>query len=162
MQAQAERRAACCELVSEVARNAGKVRLKLTGTSMLPAMWPGDVVTVQRCQLTDLRPGHIVLYRAEGKLVAHRVIRTFPDLLVTRGDSVPHCDSPVDTSAIVGRVATLVRNHRTIPIKQTWRLRALSAILRRSHLCLRITLRFISRRSSHAPLAATFAPSETA
>ncbi|HEV2618961.1 MAG TPA: hypothetical protein VGU23_03370 [Acidobacteriaceae bacterium] len=152
MHAQAERRAACCELISDVARRAGQVRLKLNGTSMLPAMWPGDIVTVERCELADLRPGHIVLFTAATGLVAHRVVRAFPDRLITRGDSVPHCDPPVPSSAIIGYVADIVRNHRSIPIETTWPQRALSAILRHSHLCLRLTLRLASRRNAPSPL----------
>ena len=38
-----------CELVADVARAFGEVRLRVTGASMLPAIWPGDIlVTVQR------------------------------------------------------------------------------------------------------------------
>jgi signal peptidase I len=159
MHPEAERRAACCELVSEVARHAGEVCLKLNGTSMLPAMWPGDVVTVRRCQLADLRPGQVALCRVEGNLVAHRVVRTFPDLLITRGDSVPHCDPPVEPPSVVGYVASIVRNHRRIEIKRTWRNRALSAVLRRSHLCLRITLRLSALGTRTRPTA-ILAPSE--
>jgi len=161
MHIEAERRAACCELVSEVARHAGEVRLRLTGTSMLPAMWPGDVVTVRRCQLADLRPGQVALCSVEGNLVAHRVMRAFPNHLITRGDSIPRCDPPVEASAVVGYVASIVRNHRTIDIKHTWRHRALAALLRRSHLCLRITLRLSRRMNARTVPAATFAPSKT-
>jgi hypothetical protein len=159
MHPEAERRAACCELVSEVARSAGEVRLKLTGTSMLPAMRPGDEVTVQRCLLADLQPGQIVLYRTNGSLVAHRVVRAFADHLLTRGDSVPRYDLPVEASAIVGRIAYVVRNHRCIDIKYTWRHRALSALLRHSHLCLRLTLRLIRTTGANTP---AFAPPEAA
>jgi signal peptidase len=161
MPAEAERRAVSCELVSEVARLAGEVRLKLTGTSMMPAMWPGDIVTVQRCQLADLRPGHVALCRVEGKLLAHRVMRTFHDRLITRGDSVPCSDPPVEASAIVGYVTNIARDHRTIDTRHTWHHRALAAVLRRSHLCLRITLRLSSRINARTRPAAPFATSET-
>jgi hypothetical protein len=33
-----------CELAAEVIRSFGRVRLRATGTSMLPAIWPGDVL----------------------------------------------------------------------------------------------------------------------
>ncbi|HEV2645993.1 MAG TPA: S24/S26 family peptidase [Acidobacteriaceae bacterium] len=159
MHLEAERRAACCELVADVAHSAGEVRLKLTGTSMLPAMWPGDEVTVQRCSLTNLQPGQVVLFRSNGSLVAHRIIHASADGLITRGDSVPQRDPTVDASAIVGCVVHVVRNHRSIDIKPNWRHRTLAALLRRSHLCLRLTLRLSRITGTNLP---AFAPPEAA
>lgn len=40
-----------CELVADVARRFGEVRLRLTGASMMPAVRPGDVITAQRCRM---------------------------------------------------------------------------------------------------------------
>ena len=50
-----QRPALGCELVAEVVRSFGEVRLKVTGGSMLPAIWPGDVITVRRRDLTAPR-----------------------------------------------------------------------------------------------------------
>ena len=36
------------DLAAEVLRQFGEVRLKVTGASMLPSVWPGDVLTVRR------------------------------------------------------------------------------------------------------------------
>ncbi len=131
----------CCELVEEVARTAGEVRLKVTGTSMLPAIWPGDVVTVRRCDPAELRRGQIILYRREGKLTAHRIRRISPDQLITRGDTVLSCDPPVRALGVVGQVVGILRNGRSIQPEWSFWHRAVGSMLRRSAGCTRIALR---------------------
>ena len=37
-----------CELAGEMVRTFGRVRVRVTGTSMIPAVWPGDVLVVER------------------------------------------------------------------------------------------------------------------
>ena len=129
-----------CELVADVARSFGEVRLKVTGASMIPSIWPGDVITV-RHDAASLRPGQIVLYSREGRLVAHRITRVQGDLLSTRGDSVPSDDPPIHASDIVGQVISVARNGHRVHLNQSsWR-RAGSSILRRSDFCLRMALR---------------------
>src|SRR6266852_1705065 len=58
------RDAAKCSLVADLARTFGEVRLKVTGTSMLPSVWPGDEITIERQGLSESRVGQIVLYEA--------------------------------------------------------------------------------------------------
>jgi signal peptidase len=145
MDTDTKRRSVCCELVSDVARASGEVRLKVTGSSMLPAIWPGDVVTVRRCDLSELQPGQIALYSQEGKLTVHRVKRVLADHLIARGDSVPRCDPPVNSIGVVGQVVTILRSGRTLRPEQSFRHRMASSVLRRSDFCTRITLRLGSR-----------------
>ena len=129
------------ELVAEVASNFGEVRLRVTGASMIPAIWPGDVITVCRCEITELQPGQIVLYRRKGKLVVHRVTCVRGDLLTTRGDSLQCDDPPITKSDIIGQVVYLVRNGRRVHLKQSGWQRVGSSFLRRSGFCLRMALR---------------------
>ncbi len=130
-----------CELTADVVRNFGEVRLKVTGASMLPYVWPGDVVTVQRRDAADLRPGQIVLYGRRGKLIAHRVKSIAGDYLITQGDSLPHCDSPVSASEVIGQLVGILRNGRRISPEPLFWQRAISPILRHSDFCTRMTLR---------------------
>jgi signal peptidase len=145
MNAETQLHALCCELVHDVARRAGEVRLQVTGASMLPAVWPGDVVTVRSCGLAELLPGQIALYRRDGKLTAHRIQHLSNDHLIARGDSLPCPDPPVKPWEIVGRVVSISRAGRLIhPEQAVWQ-RVASAILRRSELCKRITLHLRGR-----------------
>jgi len=61
-------------LVADLARSFGRVRLRVNGTSMLPSIWPGDILTVNQCNAADLIPGRIVLCYRNQALVAHRVV----------------------------------------------------------------------------------------
>ena len=58
---------------------------------------------------------------------------------------MPQCDPPFTTSEILGQVVSILRNGRNISLEQTFWQRAVSAILRRSDFCMRMTLR-IGRR----------------
>ena len=145
MSPETQRHAVCCELVHDVARSAGEVRLKAGGASMLPAIWPGDLITVRRRDLPELKPGQIVLYNRDGKLTAHRIQQLFGDHLITRGDSVPCFDPPVQADEIVGQVVSISRDGRDFrPEQRLWQ-RIASWILRSSDLLMRITL-YLSRR----------------
>src|SRR5271157_314954 len=108
-----------CELVADLVHNFGEAHLKVTGASMIPAIWPGDVITVRRREMAELQPGQIVLYRREGVLVAHRIRCVRGDLLTTRGDSLECDDPPITESDIVGQVVYLVRNGRRVHLKQS-------------------------------------------
>lgn len=145
MNSETQRLAICCELVSDVACRVGTVRLGVTGASMFPALWPGDFVTVRRCDPAELRPGQIVVYRQEEKLVVHRVEHVSFDRLITRGDSRPRFDPPVQLGEIVGRVSSISRGRRTLYPEQTLWQRTASSVLRHSHLLTRVTL-FLCRR----------------
>jgi signal peptidase len=131
-----------CELTVDVVRTFGEARLKVNGASMLPSVWPGDVVTVQRRELAELQPGQIVLCYREGELIAHRVRSVLGDCLIVQGDSLPQSDPPMAASDIVGQVVSIVRNGRSIPLEQTWWQASLGSLLRRSDFCTRMTLRF--------------------
>jgi hypothetical protein len=140
MNAAAQRHARCCELFFDVARSNEEACLRVTGTSMLPAVWPGDVLMVKRCEFADLRPGQIVLYHREGKLTAHRITFVSSDQLLTRGDSLTRWDPPVREFEIAGRVVGIFRRARRIqPEQSVWQL-VISQVLQRSNFCVRIAL----------------------
>jgi signal peptidase I len=138
-----------CELVAEVAHSFGEVRLKVTGASMIPSIWPGDVIIVRR-EAANLQPGKIVLYRREGRLVAHRITCIRGNLLSTRGDSLPWEDPPIPSSDIVGQVISVVRHGCRVHLKQSVWQRAVSSTVRHSDFCLHMMLRVGTRwRSFH-------------
>ena len=147
------RAAAHHELLAEVARNFGEIRFKATGDSMLPSVWPGDLLTVRRQSFSEFRRGQIVLYeRVAGEnaqLVAHRVVDCSGDRgqqLITRGDSLPRNDAPVHEDQILGRVVSISRNGRPISPDFTRSRRIAAWVLRRSDLAGRVFLRFTSIR----------------
>jgi signal peptidase len=130
-----------CQLVADVARRFGEVCLKVTGASMMPAIWPGDIITVRRCNIAELRLGQIVLSRRDEKLFAHRITSICGNLVTTRGDSLEYNDPAITVPDIIGQVIHLVRNGRRVHLRQSWWQNISSFILRRSDFCTRMTLR---------------------
>jgi signal peptidase I len=148
---EAHLQSACCDLVADVARNQGRVQLKVGGASMVPTLWPGDLVTVRRCDPSRLRPGSIIVFRQNERLVVHRLVRRqssahgVEDCLIAQGDAQPRCDRPVEAWDVLGRVEGAVRNGRPVNLQPSlWR-RFLASIFRRSEWCASIYLRLSSR-----------------
>ena len=134
-----------CELAAEVLRSSGKLRLRATGASMLPAVWPGDVLSVCRGSATQALPGDIILFARQGRLFAHRVvertIRQGAPCWITRGDRLEHHDPQVSSHELLGRITSIQRGHRRIVPRLTFWGRMASCILRRSEFCTRVVLR---------------------
>jgi signal peptidase len=145
MSAETERHAVCCELVDDVASIAGAVRLRVTGASMLPALWPGDVIAVEYCGFAGLRTGQVVLFRRDGGLTAHRIRGFNGDRVLTRGDSNPCFDPPVKAEEIVGRIVNVTRGGCTFEPKHSLWQRLAAALLGRSDFLIRVTLLLSSR-----------------
>jgi hypothetical protein len=91
-------------LVADALRGRGHLRLRVHGESMLPTLWPGDVVEIEGCSLEDIRPGEIVLARREERLFLHRLVAPCtPNGFLLRGDSVPRSDL-FPSEALLGRL----------------------------------------------------------
>jgi len=130
------------ELLEEVVHTFGVARIKVTGDSMLPSVWPGDVITIGRRPFSELRPGHIVLCSRGEQLVAHRVVRRVGDHLITRGDSLRSNDPPFQETHVLGRVVSITRNGHDIDPRFTRARRMAAWLLRRSDVCGRVFLRW--------------------
>lgn len=102
-----------CDLAGEIVRTFGEVRLRVFGTSMVPSILPGDLISVQRACVSEVSSGEIVLYSREGRLFAHRVVACTDSpeqsLLITRGDRLDHNDPPVSSAELLGRVTSIQR-----------------------------------------------------
>jgi signal peptidase I len=107
-----------CGLAGEVVRAFGEVRLRVFGTSMVPAILPGDLVSIHRASLQDISLGEVVMFLREGRLFVHRVVGrkvaanandSDAPFLITRGDRLPHEDPPVSAPELLGRVVTIER-----------------------------------------------------
>jgi signal peptidase I len=99
-------------LVEEVVRSTGEVRLRVLGTSMAPAMLPGDLVSIRRAGLDKISLGEVVLFAQNGRLFVHRVVgrnevsaagNPEKPCLITRGDRLRHDDPPVSSRGSYAR-----------------------------------------------------------
>ncbi len=98
-------------------RRFGRLRLRATGSSMLPAIAAGDVLVFHTCDAGALHAGQVVLFEQNGRLVVHRLASILPDGgLLTRGDALAQHDPTVDAEAILGVLVTQQRGGRQIPL----------------------------------------------
>jgi hypothetical protein len=111
-----------CELAGEVLRSFGTLRFAATGWSMLPSIWPGETLVVERVSQDqdEVLIGDVVLVGREGRLCAHRVVAKAEDSenprWITQGDAMPAPDRPVDRDELLGRVSYLIRAGKLIPV----------------------------------------------
>jgi signal peptidase len=123
MEAAQSREALRLELAAEVLRDFGELRFRACGGSMLPAIFPGDILLVRRDPVGGIRRGHIVLCSRAGRFYAHRVARIENRgkavRLITRGDALTREDPAVFEEEFLGRVTGLARGRTQIELSAT-------------------------------------------
>ncbi len=92
-------------------RSGGSIRFVAQGTSMAPALWPGDVLTVDGHR-ESLICGDIVMVHRDGRVVVHRLIAQDHGCWITRGDGMPENDQPVESQNVLGKVVRVQRGKR--------------------------------------------------
>ena len=148
-----------CELAGETLRSSGSLRLRVTGWSMLPTIWPGDTLVVEQVRGDDVIDGAIVIFGNGRRLVAHRVIaKSGPghSVLRTQGDAVPHPDVPVSGCDLIGRVSFILRKGKRLTPRRRLRLceRAVAAVFRRCEIAARVVARLHRmRRNSQVQMS---------
>jgi len=90
--------------------------------------------------MAAFRAGQIAIFRRHGGLVAHRVVRNPDSVLITRGDRLRCDDAPVLEEELVGRVVSVIRDGREIPVEFSLVCRAAAVVLRRSDFAVRVLL----------------------
>jgi Peptidase S24-like len=113
------------DLAAEVLRRFGEVRFVAQGGSMMPSIYPGDLVTVRSESIAGMRCGEIVLFLLGGRFFVHRVMRKWPErdrvVFAARGDALNQEDPSVDGTQLLGRVTSILRRGK--PVKFAARLR---------------------------------------
>ena len=122
------------ELAAEAVRSFGALRLRVTGSSMLPAIRPGDILLIRHCGMDEPVVGDVVLFTRERRLFAHRVVARLGARLVTQGDGVPQPDPRVDARELLGKVTHVLRRGRPLPMRRklSFSGRMTAALVRRS------------------------------
>lgn len=131
------------DLAAEVLRAGGSIRLQALGASMLPSIWPGDVLCIERRSGDEIVPGDIVVVARDGRFFIHRLIEKHESGWVTRGDSLPQNDPPVEEVQVLGKVSVIQRKTgASVPASRTSRLnRGLAWMLCRWNLFRNVALR---------------------
>jgi signal peptidase I len=98
----------------------------ITGGSMLPLIRDGDRALVAH-GCTGVRQGDVIVFRHEGRLIAHRVLRIRRSeaglTFVTKGDNASQFDPPLSADEIVGRVLAVERGGQYMSLDTAvWRM----------------------------------------
>jgi peptidase S24-like protein len=108
------------DLAAEVLHRFGEVRFIAHGSSMIPSIYPGDLLTVRSDSASDARRGEIVFFLLGGRPFVHRVMRKWPErnrvVFATRGDALPKEDPSIDASQLLGRITQVQRRGKSISI----------------------------------------------
>ncbi|HXW57598.1 MAG TPA: S24/S26 family peptidase [Candidatus Cybelea sp.] len=153
------------ELAAEVIRSMGELRLSVRGSSMVPSLLPGDVLTIRRADVREMGEGEIVLSLRGNRFVIHRLLGRAESgagpRWITRGDALTENDPPVGRDDVLGRVVRIQRSGRSWkPAKPSSFARLVQWLVRHSGVLMKFLLWWhcigqpSAKRSSGAPLSA--------
>ena len=126
------------ELITELLQDGYRVNFSAPGHSMYPTIMANEKIVVAPIDPAAVRTGDIILYRANGCLIAHRVAhikKMNPEAGITnagwsfilKGDASRTYDEPVKFKQILGKVIAIERNGSSIdPYSVTHRLGCLA------------------------------------
>jgi signal peptidase I len=141
LRSSAERSALLAEVLRQSDGLPRSVRLQVYGESMMPALWPGDVVEIASCSLKDVLSGEIVLALREGRLFLHRLVAARDNSFQLCGDSMPHSDPEFSADALLGKLVCSPASRLRVKCS-----RAVGLLLCHCAMLRRLALRLHSRR----------------
>jgi hypothetical protein len=107
-------------LASEVLRTSGGLRFAALGGSMVPTIFPKDILIVRRETARSARTGDVVLFFRDSRFCAHRLVEKREECegltLITRGDALAQNDAPVAEDEFLGCVEAVVRGRKRIEL----------------------------------------------
>lgn len=110
------------ETSHQILKDGIPIRCKVGGISMLPLLWPGDVIIIDPIIIEQIAIGDIVVFKQDNRLVAHRLISISninnSKFLFTKGDSNLKRDEPFSAESLIGIVRNVIKNEILIPINQ--------------------------------------------
>ncbi|MGB9883681.1 MAG: signal peptidase I, partial [Microgenomates group bacterium] len=92
----------------------GKIPFKSTGTSMLPILYPDDIIYFKKIPFSKIKVNDIVVFKKNSQLITHRVIYKNKKHVITKGDNNPKSDGKIFPKQIIGKVYQIKRNDQII------------------------------------------------
>lgn len=154
------------ELAADVLRSSGELRFVARGASMIPAIFPGDVLLVRHQPIATMRCGDVALWCRDGCFCAHRVLRVEStneeSAIVTCGDALREEDARVTSSEFLGHVYAIVRRGKRIELARDQGVvsSGIASLVRHSDFLAGWLLRYNSFRWAIAGRRSSLAPSE--
>jgi hypothetical protein len=102
------------DLGTELLRQGKRIRFHAPGRSMYPTIKENEVITVEPIEPSSINVGHIILYRQDRSVVAHRVAR------IIKTEPLPPCSLDVEHPSNNGCPLSLVPRHSFLLRDDTW------------------------------------------
>lgn len=138
------------ELVAASLRAGHEVRVRVAGSSMVPALWPGDELLVRPLGSAEPSRGDLLLFVRDDRLCTHRLISQVVDSgavqLITRGDAALKYDPPHSLDQILASVTSVFRDGCKVSIAPSRTGRMLSFAIRHSGFLRRVALKIHALR----------------
>ena len=96
--------------------NSDNPTLTVISHSMYPVLNRGDLILVKEAAPEEIQVGTVVVFRHEGGLAVHRVVKIDGETIVTKGDANPKEDDPITYDDIVGRVPAIGDGLLKVPL----------------------------------------------
>lgn len=86
------------ENIHKIINSIGKVSFTLSGTSMIPTLYPGTIITIKKFNFNELKPYDIIAYKKfDTHITIHRIINIVTSdnetYIKTKGDNNEYPDS---------------------------------------------------------------------
>jgi Peptidase S24-like len=140
------------ELVSQVLLANGTARIRALGTSMLPTIWPGDILVIEPISHDRLVHGDVIAVKTLRGIRVHRLINKDGWDWITHGDAMPQNDPAISPEQVLGRVSEIRRGQQvTIPARELRLLQRVCAWMLGHSLVCRMILRLRSATGRARP-----------
>lgn len=90
-----------------------KFKLLSTGYSMLPLLYPQDILYFRKISFTKFRVNDLAFINKRKKIFTHRVVYKTKKYLVSKGDNNPFSDGRIHPEQVLGKVSQVKRNGQT-------------------------------------------------
>lgn len=109
------------QLSRDLLARVGSLRFPVAGNSMSPVLEPGDIAVVEPMAEGSPRAGEVLLvFINDRQPTAHRLIARYRRdgrlLLALKGDRAGAWDPVLSEAAVVGRVTSVEREQRVLPV----------------------------------------------
>ena len=103
---------------SQMLKEGFSIRATVGGNSMFPCLRKGDISIVEPCNISDLLPGDIIVFKIDKKFIAHRLLKMIQTdnctKLICKGDSCYKRDQAIDSNDLVGRISGFERGEKKV------------------------------------------------
>lgn len=120
-------------MIREALDRQGSFTFRAWGGSMMPVVRHGAMIRIEPFDAGRARAGDILFFATpDGRYIGHRFLRWSSGegdlrLMLTSGDTLPHCDPPHRTESLLGRVSAIRRGNREILLRRGARSRLMAA-----------------------------------